>query len=162
MNGSAARRTPGPSAYPGSLERIGAQEADPFRALAIMGNHPVKFAVDLTDVTHRRAAKFAPHSPAGVEHRLEIGRRGSNDSKNFAGRGLLLQRLGKIAVALLQFFEQPHVLDGDHRLVGEGFQQRNLFSVNGLTSVRRIRIAPIGTPSRSNGVASMVRSPCCR
>ena len=25
-----------------------------------------------------------------------------------------------------EFFEQPHVLDGDHRLVGEGFKQGDL------------------------------------
>ena len=39
--------------------------------------------------------------------------------KNFARRGLLLQRL-------LEFFEQPHILDGDHGLVGEGFEELDL------------------------------------
>ena len=50
-----------------------------------------------------------------------------------AGRGLLLQRLGdlavallKLGVALLQLLEQPGVLDGDDGLVRERLQQRDL------------------------------------
>ena len=43
-----------------------------------------------------------------------------------ARRRLMLQRFGEFRVALLQFFEQPHVLDGDDRLVGEGFEQLDL------------------------------------
>ena len=39
--------------------------------------------------------------------------------KDLARRGLLLQRLR-------QFFEQSHVLDGDHCLVGEGLKQFDL------------------------------------
>ena len=39
--------------------------------------------------------------------------------KHFRGRGLLFQRLGQIVGALAQFLEQPRVLDGDHRLLGE-------------------------------------------
>ena len=44
----------------------------------------------------------------------------ANDPQDFGGRRLLLQSLGEIAVARLQFFEQAHVLHGDHRLVGKG------------------------------------------
>ena len=39
----------------------------------------------------------------------------------------MLQRLAQFCVALLEFFEQPHVLDRDHGLVGEGFEQSDLF-----------------------------------
>ena len=39
--------------------------------------------------------------------------------KNLARRGLLLQRF-------LEFLKQPHVLDGDHGLVGEGFEKFDL------------------------------------
>ena len=39
----------------------------------------------------------------------------------------MLQGLAQFCVALLQFLEQPHVLDGDHGLVGEGFEKRDLF-----------------------------------
>src|SRR5438874_5911280 len=41
-------------------------------------------------------------------------------------RRLLLQRLGEIGVIGLQLAEQPRVLDGDGRLVGEGLQQADL------------------------------------
>ena len=34
--------------------------------------------------------------------------------------------VGQLAVARLQLGEQAHVLDGDHGLVGEGLQQRDL------------------------------------
>ena len=32
----------------------------------------------------------------------------------------------KIAITRLQFFKQPDVLDGDHGLIGEGFEQLDL------------------------------------
>ena len=67
-----------------------------------------------------------------VQDRLEIGRRARDDPQDLACRRLLLQRLGHLGVGLvrpvllLQLREQPHVLDGDHRLVGEGLQQLDL------------------------------------
>ena len=36
---------------------------------------------------------------------------------------LVLARLRELAALVLDFVEQPHVLDRDHRLVGEGLQQ---------------------------------------
>ena len=54
-----------------------------------------------------------------IQHRLNIRRRTGDDAQDFTRRGLLLQRL-------LEFLEQPHVLDGDHRLVGKGFEQLDL------------------------------------
>ena len=39
--------------------------------------------------------------------------------KNFTRRRLLLQRL-------LEFLEQPNVFNGDHGLVGEGFEKLDL------------------------------------
>ena len=40
-------------------------------------------------------------------------------SKDFGGRGLLLQRFGEIVGALAQLVEQPRILDGDDGLSGE-------------------------------------------
>ena len=54
-----------------------------------------------------------------IQHRLNIRRRAGDDAQDFARRRLLLQRL-------LEFLKQPHVLDRDHRLVGEGFKQFDL------------------------------------
>ena len=63
----------------------------------------------------------------GIEHRLKIRGRAGNDSQNLARGGLLLQRLGKIAVPFLQFLEQPNILDGNNGLGGEGFKKLDLF-----------------------------------
>ena len=54
-----------------------------------------------------------------VEHRLRVGDRAADDLQHLGGGGLLLERL-------LGLVEQAHVLDRDHRLVGEGLQQRDL------------------------------------
>ena len=57
----------------------------------------------------------------------------ADHAEDVAGRRLLLQRLGHLrmgsgegAVLFLELGEQPHVLDGDHRLVGKGFDELNL------------------------------------
>ena len=62
----------------------------------------------------------------GVEHRLHVRRRAADDAEHLGRRRLMLQRLAQFRVAFLQFLEQPHVLDGDHRLIGKGFEKRDL------------------------------------
>ena len=62
----------------------------------------------------------------GLEHRLQVAGRSGDDLQHLRRRGLLLQRLGKLARARLHLVEQPHVLDGDHRLVGEGGDKLDL------------------------------------
>ena len=62
----------------------------------------------------------------GLEHRLQLARRARDHAQHLGGRGLLLQRLGQLARARLHLVEQPHVLDRDHRLVGEGGHQLDL------------------------------------
>src|SRR6266567_2950209 len=54
-----------------------------------------------------------------IEHRLQVERRAADDLEDLGGRGLLLQGLGEFPAARLNFVEQPHVLDGDHCLVGK-------------------------------------------
>src|SRR5262249_18770964 len=61
-----------------------------------------------------------------LEHRLQIAGRTRDNAKHLGRRRLLLQRLGELARARLHLVEQPHVLDRDHRLVGEGGQQVDL------------------------------------
>ena len=65
-------------------------------------------------------------SSMALEHRLEGRRRTADDLQHLGGGGLLLQRLGQLARARLHLVEQPHVLDRDHRLVGEGLDQLDL------------------------------------
>ena len=43
--------------------------------------------------------------------------------QHLGGRGLLLQRLGELARALLLGLKQPYVLERDHCLVGELLEQ---------------------------------------
>ena len=57
-----------------------------------------------------------------------------------AGGFLLLERF-------LRLVEQPHVLDRDHRLVGERLTSAIWRGVNGRTSRRYSTMAPITSPS---------------
>src|SRR5262249_10836564 len=62
-----------------------------------------------------------------VEDRLHVRRRATNNAEHLRRCRLMLQCLAQFCVELLEFFEQPHVLDGDDRLVSEGLEKRNLF-----------------------------------
>ena len=62
-----------------------------------------------------------------IKHRCQIARRGVNDLQHLGGRGLLFQRLTLLS-------NQPHVFDRDHRLIGEGADQRDLLVGKGLHS----------------------------
>src|SRR5262249_10794010 len=63
----------------------------------------------------------------GVEDRLHIGGRTADDAQHLGCCRLMLQGLAQFCVALLDLFEQPHVLDGNHGLVGEGLEKRDMF-----------------------------------
>ena len=71
-------------------------------------------------------AKPAGTLDDGLENRPDIRRRGGDHAENVAAAGLVSQRLGKIARLRLHLVEQTDVLDGDHRLVGEGRGQFDL------------------------------------
>ena len=58
----------------------------------------------------------------GLEVNARINRLG-----DFAKCPQFLDRLRKVVGAGLHLLEQPHVLDRDHRLVGKGGDQLNLF-----------------------------------
>ena len=104
----------------------------------------------------RRAGRRS--SSDGVEHRLQVGRRGRDDPQDLGRRGLLLQRLAQLAVAPLQLLEQPGVLDGDDGLVRERLAAaRSAVGEADATSSRRTAMTPIASPSRSSGTVSDVR-----
>src|SRR5262245_49710364 len=44
----------------------------------------------------------------------------------------MLQGLPQFCIAVTQFLEEPHVLDGHHRLVGEGFDEQDLLACEGI------------------------------
>ena len=62
-------------------------------------------------------------SDEALEHWREVARVGADQLENLAGGGLELQRLGQVGVAFLDLAEQPGVVDGDRRLVGERLEQ---------------------------------------
>ena len=73
-----------------------------------------------------------PTNPRGaldnrVEHRLHVRRRPADDAEHLGSRGLMLQRLAQFCVALVDLFKQADVFDRDDGLIGEGFEQSDLF-----------------------------------
>ena len=81
--------------------------------------------VILVDRAAVGAGQLAGAGDDGVEHRLDVQRRAHRPA-NLAQRRQLLDGLGQFARPGLQLLEQPYVLDGDDRLVGEGLQQLDL------------------------------------
>ena len=72
----------------------------------------------------------------GVEHGLQIERR-IDRLADLTERAQLPDRLRELARARLHLVEQPHVLDRDHRLVGEGSDQLDLLLGKGINSGAR-------------------------
>ena len=67
------------------------------------------------------------------------------------------------SVRCLHLVEQPHVLDRDHGLVGEGLHQLDLLLREGPHGSRASgQMTPIDSPSRNSGTPSMVRWPPSR
>src|SRR5262249_44818749 len=61
-----------------------------------------------------------------VEYWLNVGRRAADYVEHLGGRHLVFELLCQFARACLHFVEQPHVLDGDHRLIGKGLGKLDL------------------------------------
>ena len=74
----------------------------------------------------------------GVENRLHVRGRSADDAEHLGRRCLMLQCLAQFCVALLQFFEQPDILDGDDGLDAKVSSRSICLSLNGRTSLRRI------------------------
>src|SRR5215471_15079783 len=73
-----------------------------------------------------------PTNPGGalddsIEDRLHISRRSTDDAEHLGRCRLVLQGLAQFCVALLDLFEQPHVLDRDHSLISAGLEEGDLF-----------------------------------
>src|SRR5262249_12956893 len=62
-----------------------------------------------------------------VKDRLHIRRRAADDAEHFGSCRLMLQGLAQLCVALLDLFEQSHVLNSDHCLVRKRFEKRDVF-----------------------------------
>jgi hypothetical protein len=62
----------------------------------------------------------------GIEHGLKLEFGAADDLEHLSGRRLLFERFTELAAARLHLVEQAHVLDGDHRLVGEHLKEFDL------------------------------------
>ena len=99
-------------------------------------NHSVTFAESqhhIIDPTNPgRALDY------GVEDRLHVRGRAADDAEHLGGCRLMLQGLPQFCVALLDFFEQPHVSIAITAWLAKVLRSAICFSENGRTSVRRI------------------------
>jgi hypothetical protein len=96
------------------------------------GGEPQPIALVEENAGLARLAKLHGSLGDGVEHGHHFAGRARDHPQDFADRSLLLE-------GLFGFIKQSHVLDRDHRLVGEGLQQRDL-----LVAQRSCRIADNG------------------
>src|SRR5262249_1579206 len=77
-------------------------------------------------ITELRSADAHRTFQHGLEDGLQLAGRTRNNTQHFRRRRLLFQSFRKLSRPRLHLVEQSSVLDGDHRLVGEGLQQFNL------------------------------------
>ena len=94
--------------------------------MAEAGDEAEKFAFALEQPGMIRLAQPRRRLDQGIEHGLQIEGRAADHLEHVGGGGLLLQRFGELLGARLHLVEQPHVLDRDHRLVGERRDQLDL------------------------------------
>jgi hypothetical protein len=92
-----------------------------------------EFTIEFEQANVRGVAQISRPAGDQVEHRLRIARRGRHRLEHVDRGGLVFDALAEFAVArgqfvgaLLQFAEQPRILDRDHRLIGKGAHQLDL------------------------------------
>ena len=90
--------------------------------------------------------KSAPRSGDRVETGWRSVGELADDPQDLARRGLLLERLGQLVVPVLELREQPHVLDGDDRLIGEGLHQLDLSRRKALAPTRDVMVPIVAGP----------------
>ena len=108
-------------------ERRGPERCDEFRVVMVRRSQLELICgfVILVDRAAVAARELARARDDHVEHRLDLERRA--DRPAHLSQGLeLFDRARQFSRALLQLLEQADVLDGDHGLVGEGLEQRDL------------------------------------
>jgi hypothetical protein len=77
------------------------------------------------------SAKRARRLDDGVEYRLGLRGRTADHIQDVACGGLVFERLLQLRGSCLNLLEQPHILDRDHRLVGEGSDELDLLVSEG-------------------------------
>src|SRR6266446_5239723 len=97
-----------------------------FGGVVVLGDVIDQLAVDLKERAEESVAQAYGAPDDRVEDRLHVGLGPADDVQDLARGRLLVECFGKVAIARLQFREQPHILDRDDRLVGERVEQLDL------------------------------------
>ena len=92
----------------------------------VAGGNPAFISARLKSIDELGFAQARADRHDSIEHRLQLRRRAADDAQHLAGRGLVFERFLQLLRPRLLGLEQPRVLDGDHRLVGEGRDQLDL------------------------------------
>ena len=145
---------------PGSERATSTASSDQLR-VGDQLDQAVPIAVDGRD----RAAEQARRAVEDrLEHRRDVGRRLADDAQHVADRHLVVERLAQLARALLdlaqrlaRLVEEAHVLDRDHRLVGEDLQQPDVLLGEDARLLATTPIEPMTSPSRIIGTARLLR-----
>src|SRR5215470_4675385 len=114
---------------PSLLQRdwIGFEVFEKFRvARCVMSGWVIFVTLEGEEVGVVRLAEPAGSTDDGIEHRLQLRGRATDDIKDLARGCLLLHRLGELPRPCLLRLEQPCVLDRDDGLVGEGGHEIDL------------------------------------
>ena len=114
----------------------------------MIGGAQVKLFGGLVVLVYRPAVGAAQLDRMGNDagqHGFEIQSR-ADCLADFAQGFEFAHRACQFVGSLIQFFKQPHVLDGDDGLVSEGFEELDLRGVKGRTSVRRAISVPMNSP----------------
>jgi len=92
----------------------------------VVGDQMHQLAIEAIDTAVRGIAQAPGILHDRLEDGLHIGLRTTDDGQDLARCGLPGEGDGKFLVPRLELLEQADVLDGNHGLVGEGLEQRDL------------------------------------
>ena len=111
----------------GERNRMLLHESHEFAGVLVAGGKPQQIAVGPHNGAHIRLAKPGRRLDQRVKYRLQVEGRAADHLEHVGSGSLLLQRFAQIVGAPAQLIQQPRVLDGDDRLVGERRHQVDLF-----------------------------------
>ena len=126
MDHPAFERGAGGSAVPAGPDGMLHHPIPKLRCGVVGRRHTQQLAIETEDERPVGPAQPGRTFDHGFEHRLQIERRAADDFEHLSGRGLLLQRLGKIARALLARFSSRTFSMAMTAWSGEGRNQRDL------------------------------------
>ena len=145
----------GETAFRVGTDRLSQRFGELFRRI-VERDVPKEVSVNTGSWCRNLRRRCASHSPASS----------GIPASSSPGDELMISRTSDVAVccssdfasswSCLHLVEQPHIVDGDHRLVGEGRNHSICLSLNGRSSVRAAHYCADGLPSRRRGTPKNV------